>query len=133
MCFVTYNLEIKTADEDITCFKYVVKTSDDTYITPFVGMTVEIGKQYDVKDDNVEVNKYVTGKYDGLIQQRNKYEISKGVFHSYVKPDFITHAIHSMNPCTYMVKCIIPKGTVYLTNGYEYASKSIKYLKIINI
>ena len=110
MCFLTKGSKLRIATKDIECYKCIQKYKD--YCKSL---------HYEFK---YEYNKVYSGK-------------SKlALFLSWLFNDDVTHeAYHSFTPNRYFgnVKCIIPKGSLYLIDKYNeyYCSTSIIIKKSI--
>ena len=112
MCFVTYGSKIRLARKNIECYKIVKKEK------------IFVFSQY--QDFKYEYNKTYSGKSKLRLFLRWIFDIyvSDEAYHSY------NRVCYPVNPFE-VVKCVIPKGSLYLINedGTEYVSTSIKILK----
>ena len=107
MCFFTDKSKIRIARKDIECFKIVIDESKYC-ISSCQRFKYEYNKIYSGKSKFILFLRWILNLY-----------ISYGAYHSYTTPEGTN------------VKCIIPKGSLYLINeeGTEYVSTSIKILK----
>lgn len=121
MCFETKGSKLKRAEMDIICYKemrdMVKKANDEIafFRSYFQEFKYKPGVVYKNKSElNMKFLYYIN---------RN---ISKGGYHSYIKcpPPY---------GCSVIVKCIIPKGSLYLENKTteEYCSTAIKVIEVI--
>ena len=101
----------KIAEDDLECFKVVVKESDGHWISRYYDFHYKRNERYDDDSDVCVLDKLSS--------------LKESVFHSYkcfstavLKGDF------GINFCV-IIRCIIPKGTPYWENYDEYASTSI--------
>lgn len=58
-----------------------------------------------------------------------EYEVGGGFIHTYSTERVATMHTIGLSGENVLFYCIIPKGERYWTNGYEYASKSIRFVK----
>lgn len=112
MCFVTKGSKIKRAKEDIECYKLVVKE-----------------KYYCIsscQDFRYEYNKKYSGKskLTLFLMWLFNFEVTYEGYHSYISKWIFDWSYKR-------VKCVIPKGSLYLVNELdgEYCSSSIIILK----
>lgn len=133
MCFSTRKLCKLIAEEDIVCYKtatYFVKNSNKwwqfwrkptTHIELF---SIHYKYRYVINELNPEINLVVR-------KVKDFYEINKG-YHSYVYLSNVSLGIAREYPDTYKIlKCIIPKGSVYYTNNVHYVSSNLIVTDII--
>ena len=120
MCFITKGSVLKRAEKDIVCYKIMAKTvrKSDGRVAFF--------KSY-----------YQNFEYEPGVIYRGKSElnmrfhclfglvITKGGYHSY------KHKARIYSDSNIMVKCIIPKGSLYLENLCYYCSTAIKVVEIV--
>lgn len=132
MCLLSNRKTLKTAKEDIRCFKrfefFQYGGDNIAFRTPYlfapVPNDVMLGKQeyFAVGDLGIEENDtelYSPYKY--------RYRIYGGVIHCYLNKE---DAIAQQCSDEIVVECIIPKGTEYI-EGYDcYGVKSISAKKI---
>lgn len=151
----------KVAEEDIVCYKIfrrhtwkyktrnltdkdkhnedneVKEVTEIEYITPFRSAIFELGKSYKEKIHDVKFL-YNTERVNKNKEFRTN--LTYGIYHSFVKlEDAIDLASNLYNPTPnvgindyVIVKCIIPKGTVYYEGTFEgnqpsYGSKAIYF------
>ena len=128
MCFYITDTIVRTATEDVVCYKILIKTNENTYFTPYQGMKVKLGERYDVEEGDV-------GGKDIFALQLNRTDVTVhgGAFHSYkYKKAAFFNLMESPDLCNRncslaLVEAIIPKDTKYMVNDSEYVSKSIIY------
>lgn len=122
MCFITTEGVLKRAEKDIVCYKIMAKEvrKSDGRVAFF--------KSY-YQDFEYEPGVIYRGKSELNMRFCHwfKLDIFKGGYHSY---------IYKCRPCdlnSVAVKCIIPKGSLYLENRIDgqYCSTAIKVVKII--
>lgn len=138
MCLVCDNLKFKTAEEDIECYKVVIKTDENSYITPYQRFLCTLNEHY--------INKHEVDDYK---ESKNAYYVYGGVFHSFQKlSDAYLEMLwfknkdavqYSMGKYAVVIKCIIPKGTEYIEGNFGnitynpcYGSKEIIYKEELN-
>ena len=127
MCLQLKYLESKIADEDIICYKLVVRTKiKGVYKSSFPGFEYIIRQLY---TNNIKIE--FSHK---LIKDRVLfgYSVEEGMFHSFINPypGTLSSPLYSA-----LLKCIIPKGTYYYEGKFNdflsYASSQIKILEEI--
>ena len=140
MCLVCDNLKFKTAEEDIECYKVVIKIDENSYITPYQRFLCSLNEHY--------INKHEIDNYQ---ENKNTYYVYGGVYHSFQKLSdayFEMLWFQTINNCppqydmgkkSVVVKCIIPKGTEYIEGNFNnlnycpcYGSKEIIYKEELN-
>ena len=104
MCFYTRGSKIKIATTDIPCYK-TVRRSDNSYLSEHLKFNYECNKEYSGKSKVILFLKWLFN-----------LDITKEAYHSYT---YISGGL--------TVECIIPKGSLYLTDYHnlEYCSTSI--------
>ena len=110
MCFITKGSKLRIATKDIECYKNVQKYNHHC-----------LSLHYEFKYE-----------YDKVYSGKSKWTL----FLNWLFDDDVTHeAYHSftLNSCFGNVKCIIPKGSLYLIDKYKehYCSTSIIIKKSI--
>ena len=112
MCFYTRGSKIKRAKEDIECFKLVVKEKDYC-ISRFQDFRYEYGQKYSGKS-----------KLILFLMWLFNFKVTYEAYHSYAYKWIFSFDFDR-------VKCVIPKGSLYLVNELdgEYCSTSIIILK----
>ena len=135
MCLFTYLLKPKIADNDIICYKLVVRTKiKGVYKSSFQEFEYVIRQLYtnnlDIRfADKVIKNLCPSHPHLGI------YAVEEGMFHSYVS--HLYPVILSPLPNCALLKCIIPKGAYYFEGHSDlipcYASSQIKILEEIKI
>ena len=128
MCLdVINNAEIKTAKEDIVCWKFGKKEWGffrNFFVSPYYRFKYRVGKVY---------------KMEGKLEARETvisgdYIVNEG-FHSFLGRK--TASAFSFIWDRYVAKCVIPKGTRYIEGKFldtpAYASEQIKVIKIYKI
>ena len=108
----------KIAKRNITVYK-VVDKEDNELTTPWYFLVVEIGEEYSSK----------------LIIQSDSFNpiITEGL-HSFA--DLEEATADAEDDALVLIKCIIPKGSIYYKgidcfNNQSYASNKLKYIKIL--
>lgn len=105
MCFITKNSKLKIATKDIECYKIMNTISTYHCVSYCREFVYEYNKKYSNKSKLILFFKWL---FDINIE-------SEG-YHSFIHPVFGNE-----------VKCVIPKGSLYLVNKMynEYCSTSI--------
>lgn len=120
MCFTTRRSKLKRAKKDIVCYKIMAKAvlkSDGRvafFRSYYQNFEYEPGVIY---NDKSELNMRFCRLF-GLT-------MTKGGYHSYK----YECAVYDGDDI--VVKCIIPKGSLYLENIYFYCSTAIKVVEIV--
>lgn len=133
MCILTNNVKFKIADQDIVCYKVLLKSKvEGVFLSPYLRFYYTLNKQY---DDNNELD---VRKWDN-----SDFIINGGVFHMFANYE---DAMDEVNWLTFpenmdvlcscaIVKCIIPKGSKYIEGKYcqfdSIASKSIIFEEVL--
>ena len=143
MCLVTKQSESKIASEDITCYKVLLLTSDNFYISPhrhftFFENQVNPNKVFKAKKSWWTIN--IHGDDLELINDNGIYAftLNSGFFHMYKDYDSAVKAIKRLVPRekeSYAIfECVIPKGSRYyegFTSIYLLPSIASDKLKIV--
>lgn len=118
--------EMKTATEDITVYKFLIKTPKGILKTPYRKKIIKIGKHYDselkIQDSENCLLMYSFPKVvnEGLHSFQSKYKAHMNIAAS------TRHVL---------AECIIPKGSNYYEGmfGYDpcYASNCIYYKELL--
>lgn len=122
MCFAIhpYHLHALTAEEDIPCFKQyrLINRENGLLASLFYNHMVQVGETY-ILDSSLEV---ISG------------QINEG-FHSFDMALYVNEGMLHNAKTQALVRCIIPKGTIYYQNPatHEYVSESIKVLSIMDL
>ena len=114
MCLFTKQICPLRARKDIVCYKEVVHNGH-LFITPF--------QNYVIKDDlprkiqicsqkEIEAVKLPSTEYPA------KYRVFGGMFHAYAKLGRALVSLMTAKPHSVIIKCIIPKGTLYYKSVY---------------
>ena len=120
MCFITRKSILKRAEKDIVCYKIM-----DDVVRKATGEIAFFRSYYQDFEYKPEVI------YKGKSELNMKFchlfnlNITKGGYHSYIDP---TDYWHEGGP---VVRCIIPKGSLYLENDLCYCSTAIKVVEIV--
>lgn len=131
MCLITFE-NSKIAEEDIICYKILVKRGD-TYVTLFTetDVTDYVVNNRVWNDSTPEDIK--TQVCLSVLPPKKYYVIGGGFIHTYKhRYLYITDLLRQYFPEDEIVvfKCIIPAGTVYFEgNDDDYCSKSLKFIK----
>lgn len=133
---MSFTKELKTdkpeiAKEDIVVFKYMKKDKDGNFMSKYTNMVYELNKVYSLRDTlfvrrnkdfrlNIKEFLYALlfNRFVGI--RRNNMHI-KYAFHAFTVRDVVIE-----------VKCIIPKGSLYLKNNHwkEIVSNRIKVIGV---
>ena len=127
MCFCVYKNNATIADRDIKCYKCL----QNDLTSPCFDFQYKLGKKY--------YSVIKTQKRDAT--WKIKSVITQG-FHCYISVDTAKRRAHTTkwynnkHLCSevrtpVVVECIIPKGSIFLTNGIEYVSDNIQVVKIV--
>lgn len=118
------NYEKKIASEDIPVYKTLISCiygeNKGKMVTPYRKVVIEIGKTYKA---TIRVNKKYVQCEEGL--------------HSFkYKKDALQDIMDNGYDVNYIVKCIIPKGSIYYIGMFDhdlisYCSNKLTYVKII--
>ena len=119
MCLITKQSESKIASEDITCYKVLLLTSDNFYISPhrhftFFENQVNPNKVFKAKKSWWTIN--IHGDDLELINDNGIYAftLNSGFFHMYKDYDSVVKAIINAPLESYAIfECVIPKGSHY--------------------
>lgn len=126
MCLdIKKTAKIKTAKEDIICYKYLIKR-DDYLTTPFRYAEIKIGETYESTLERCEYSSELHVVEEGLHSFANLEDCDKRVCDCEDDADYEYHSL---------AKCVIPKGSTYYEGVYgrlkAYASDKIQYLEIL--
>ena len=144
MCLITNQLKSKIASKDITCYKILLLTSDNFYISPYRHFTffenqVNPKKVFKAKKSWWTIN--IHGDDLEVINDNgiDAFTLNSGVFHMYKDYDSAVKAIKWLVPRekeSYAIfECVIPKGSRYyegFTSIYRLpsiASDKLKFIK----
>ena len=118
MCFPKEKMCHSVADDDIICYKVV-------YCGTSTGSYISLYKNFPYQDDATYKENSV-----GVAVLDELPLLTCGVFHSYQTLTASGIQSLSFNKHTRVIKCVIPKGTIYWeNNGFdEYASITIKII-----
>ena len=129
MCLFSKD-ELKTATEDIVCFKMLRRVKDNAnnvcFVTPF-RMSVVTKEQLQGKlcftaKGEKSVKQMKTHIYDGV------FSYGRGFIHTYVHENAAMDACYLDRDFVFM--CVIPKGTKYAEGRDTYGNKSFASRKI---
>jgi len=124
MCLYTAETKLKTAKEDIICYKVLIHYPSSTILyTPYVYKTIKF----------IDMFLHNPIKADGLVRKRKQFKnyqpsFNLGLIHTYITARDAQTIITA--PEYKLYQCIIPKRTKYI-DGYDgmgkltYASKQI--------
>ena len=143
MCLVTEQLKPKIASKDITCYKILLLTSDNFYISPYRHFTffenqVNPKKVFKAKKSWWTIN--IHGDDLELFNDNgiDAFTLNSGVFHMYKDYDSAVKAIKWLVPRekeSYAIfECVIPKGSRYyegFTSIYRLPSIASDKLKVV--
>ena len=144
MCLVTEQLKPKIASKDITCYKILLLTSGNFYISPYRHFTffenqVNPKKVFKAKKSWWTIN--IHGDDLEVINDNgvDTYELNSGFFHMYKDYDSAVKAIKNSvtgeRESSVVFECVIPKGSRYyegVTSIYllsSIASDKLKFIK----
>lgn len=139
MCIFTNNVKFKIADQDIVCYKVLLKSNvEGAFLSPYLRFYCTLDKRYD-DDNELDIHKW----------DKSDFTIDKGVFHMFANyedamdeldwlafPGWLTFPenIQAQYICV-IVKCIIPEGSEYIEGKYidfhSIASKSVIYKEVL--
>ena len=122
MCLITEQLKPKIASKDITCYKILLLTSDNFYISPhryftFFENQVNPNKVFKAKKSWWTIN--IHGDDLELFNDNgiDAFTLNSGFFHMYKDYDSAVKAIKRLVPRekeSYVIfECVIPKGSHY--------------------
>ena len=111
MCFITKDSKLKIASKDIECYKIVKTVYKDYCISLYQEFKYDYNKKYSKKS-----------KLTLFLKWLFNINIESGGYHSFIYPVFGSQ-----------MKCIIPKGSLYIIDRVrgEYCSTSIIIKTII--
>lgn len=128
MCFFARNPQKRIAESDVTCYKivYVHKKKINSYVRAF---PYELNKKY-FQPIQFYKNRFGSRAEEGF-HSYNKVEYAFNEYYGlYIESPYFRTSVDSNER---IVKCIIPKGTIYYKNELgEIISESIVIKKIIN-
>ena len=144
MCLVTEQLKPKIASKDITCYKILLLTSDNFYISPYRHFTffenqVNPKKVFKAKKSWWTIN--IHGDDLELFNDNgiDAFTLNSGFFHMYKDYDSAVKAIKNSvtgeRESSVIFECVIPKGSHYyegFTSTYllpSIASDKLKFIK----
>ena len=111
----------KRAKENIECWKEMDLSPD----TKLLYSPIMPGPGYKLGDTiHCAVRKFKNNRLNALWLRRRKY-LGGEVVHAYVDENFPSHWYHAL------VKCIIPKGSYYWTDGEEIVAFDIQLKEIV--
>lgn len=142
MCLTKTKRLPRIAIKDIVVYKVLLEV-DGNPLTPFQNYPVEIGKTYTgsftdcyVSAPHLLYKSYFLYKIYHYICSISSKDITGGYIHSYynkLSAKICAKYWHYFHP-TYVVKCVIPKGSIYFIgeSGYECASTKLRYDEIVS-
>lgn len=101
MCWISEELNKRVANCDITVYKVVISNTSSV-MSLFRGFEYRFNKTYK--------ESFIIRSYDSM------YIITKG-FHSYRTKSQVLY--ENQFYCMEIVKCILPKGTIYYINNFD--------------
>lgn len=111
----------KRAKEDIECWKEMDLCPDNNLLYS----PIMTGPGYKLGDTiHCAVRKFKNNRLNALCLRRRRF-LEGEVVHAYVSKNFPSHWYHAL------VKCIIPKGSYYWTDGEEIVAFDIRLEEII--
>lgn len=142
MCLTKTKRLPRIAIKDIVVYKVLLEV-DGNLLTPYREYPIEMGKTYIGSFVDCYVNaphllykSYFLYKIYHYICSIFSKDITGGYIHSYynkLTADYSSRVCRCLFP-TYIVKCTIPKGSIYFIgeNGYECASIKLRYDEIVS-
>jgi len=132
MCFTSRNTTKYIAEEDIVCYKIVRKHGYNSFLSYYTYFKYYLNILYTMKDCKYEL---ILEHYRQYIPIQHTLD-SNEMYIIYGDPGIIIyagyHSYISYEMCymnirfnSYVVKCIIPKGSTYYMNEDEYVSNQI--------
>ena len=143
MCLITEQLKPKIASKDITCYKILLLTSGNFYISPYRHFTffenqVNPKKVFKAKKSWWTINIHGDDLEPFNDNGIDAFTLNSGVFHMYKDYDSAVKAIKWLVPRekeSYAIfECVIPKGSRYyegFTSIYRLPSIASDKLKIV--
>lgn len=123
MCLVSKNNKPLIAEDDIVCYKMLVRGNGFfcKWKTPIIGMRVRNGVLSGRRLMKACGERKIIGTR--LNDNSIEYEVSGGFIHTYRVSYYKCAGL-------YMFECVIPKGEEYYKSydGTEYASRSIRFV-----
>jgi len=129
MCLFSKS-ELKTATEDIVCFKMLRRLEDNAndvcFVTPFRMEVVTKrhlqGKLCFTAKGKKSIKQMKSPIYDGA------FSYGRGFIHTYVHENAAMDECHF--ECDFVFMCVIPKGTKYAEGRDTYGNKSFVSRKV---
>lgn len=142
MCLTKTKRLPRIATKDITVYKVLMEINGNL-LTPYQDYPVEIGKTYigSFKDCYVSVphllyKSYFLYKIYNYICSIFSKDITGGYVHSYSSEQAAHYSCRYLSHFSpmYVVKCTIPKGSIYFIgeSGSQYASSKLRYSTIVS-
>ena len=116
MCLKSIKTTPDIAQEDIVCYKIV----NFNYKSPYYSLEYSVNTTY---INNMESE--ITSYGDGV-------KVGGGYYHTFKETESVVKYLEtrgSFNRRTHLLRCIIPKGTEYYQNEFEYASRALKVIE----
>lgn len=135
MCFNKYGDELShhVAEEDIECFKVLFRrgVSNNCY-SPYQLHKYVLGELYknDLSDSEVEVMDLSHTLYGNVFHSYIKLQDAQTELNQIVRIALWRGIVTANIPR--IIRCVIPKGTIYWKNHYQFASESIKAIGLYN-
>lgn len=131
MCLEVKKPEIIVAQEDIICYKVLIKR-DNSVVSPYWAFEYKIGETYKIEKP-LEIKKRIN-----YVRCCNEFEVRQG-FHSFEQfqtaKAFLLYIQRPFRSGYCAYKCIIPKGTKmvygYFSGRPSIASETIKIIEEI--
>lgn len=123
MCLYTNQICPLRAHKDIVCYKVVVH-SGRLFITPHQNYVIgdDLPRKIQICDQKtIEIIK------SPFWQRSYRHMVFGGMFHAYAKLDHATTSFTAATPHSVIIKCIIPKGTLYYkgVRGIEICARTL--------
>lgn len=129
MCWHSANLNIKIAEKDVTCYKYLLRSKDSNGNIILLSSIMNFQYKLNINYPTIDLSPTLTKNC-----LATDYKISKE-YHSLVDYKTAIRGINSTRAFFLLAKCYIPKGSKYAYSGEQdtYVSSSIRIDSIIPI
>ena len=130
MCLTTnFFPKIKTAEEDIICYKVVQINEDGEMVTPFQEMKIQFDKEYteNLFETGIWlVKEQASRSYICSSTTTGDYRFNAYMFHTFAderEAAFFAEVVNSEHPQMHcvVINAIIPKGSEYIEGDFGYA------------
>ena len=126
MCLYSKQILPRRATKDIICYKVLCCTGS-CFRTPYYDMRMDINKEYEAKGPKI-AKAFIKNNY-----QKYFAIVEKGYIHCFTQENAARDMWFYDVRKRVIMKCIIPKGTLYYKskNGLEICARKIKTLERI--